>query len=259
METVEAIRPQIEEVNIPGLQKPVPHVFLPPEWTSHPLAAIPTIVHEIAATQEFANGESFLAYLERFKDERSYLTANRQRHSVTAHLDYHKDSRTPSINKHSATRSFKYDRRFTAWSNLNRRELTQIQFVEFMEDNLLDVVEPNNGELLNSITQFKAYRQSNCVSVVDSASGDTRFEFVQQTKNEKGQAVLPERIVLQIPVFEFESNIELNARLRYKVSEDQKVKFTIEFIKLEEAVDIAFQHAVKGLEQQTKLKIHLLA
>jgi uncharacterized protein YfdQ (DUF2303 family) len=227
------------------------YIVKPQGWTSEiveneELDHTPPVVE---GEQSVANTASFKAYFSRFADERSILFASRSRGVVRAELDYHLNAETPAPSKHALTRTFKKDRKFVAWKQRNGQQQTQAQFVEFLEDHLDDVRDPNQADLLRSIVQFKAFRTANCASAVDLSSGDVQFQFTQETKGVAGQAVLPERILIEVPVLEFERAWKIAARLKYRLNEG-KLVFWFELIRIEDVEDEAFRTAVDDLSKE---------
>lgn len=246
--------PQLFEVSTPDGDKP--YMALPPNWKGElvePRLDVPTIIRE---RQTAANTEAFSAYLDRFKDARTILFASRTTRYVTARLDYHETATQPSSDTHSLARPFKPDRKFEAWKKLNGKDLTQIQFVNFLEDHLADVSSPDQATLLRSIVQFKALRQVNCASAVNLSNGDLQFQYTQDTKSESGQVVMPERIQITVPVLEFESEWAINARLSYVLGEG-RLTFKFQLIQIEDVEDLAFATAVEQLSKAVGAQILL--
>lgn len=240
-----------------GDDKTVPFVALPPGWTGK-------FVDEKRDTPRVVNGHqlaadlaAFVGYFTRFEDERALLCASRQHNNVTAILDYHENAASPEPAKHLLTRQFKLDRAFAAWRAKNARPMTQPEFVEFLEDRLTDISSPSQATLMKSIVNFKAFRTANCSSAVDLSNGDVQLQFTQETKNSKGEAVLPERITIRVPIFEFEAEWQIDARLRYRLGDGGRLTFSFELTSIEDAEDLAFRAAVKVISEAVKRPILL--
>lgn len=259
MEHFEADKPQLTSYQVPGSDKLLPVAFLPPNWQRIALADSPKVASHIEGCVTAADSDAFVHYFDRFKEEGTLVTADRNEKVISARLDYHRDSYSPRLNLHRLNRVLKTDRRFVLWNNYNKRDISQNVFVEFLEDNLADIINPDQGVVLRSATEFKANRNSTVVSVVNGASGDNTFQFHQETKAVSGTVLLPERITIRVPVFEFEREFDITARLRYRMTDEKKLFFSFDFVKIEEAIDIAFRRVVDDLQKDIKHPIILIA
>lgn len=224
------------------------YVALPPGWEGEfPRDArndVKPVV--VQGARQFATTEAFATYFTRFETPRALVTSSRKRNSVTAELDYHLDAQTPEPGKHNVTRVYQFDRRFSAWLQKSGVDLKQIEFVEFLEDRLVDIADPDQGTLLNSIVQFKAFREANCASAVNLANGDIACEYTQVTRGAAGKAVLPERITIEVPVLEFERHWRIHARLRFRLNEG-RLTFSYSLIGVDDIKDAAFMQAITDL------------
>lgn len=256
MESIQTA-PEPKLFEVPQGNKTASYVALPPNWRGE-FAKDPALQHTpevVNETTSVANSPSFLTYFNRFKDERTLVTASRSGQRLIAHLDYHLNAGNPSPNRHSLIRVYKTDRRFNEWLTHNGKSFGQVRFAEFLEDRMLDVRSPEHADLLQSIVKFKALRSSACNSVIEG-NGDVRFEFVQSTSSPAGGVVLPERIAIRVPVLEFEDEWDIHARLRYELNEG-KVSFKYELIAIDDVTDLAFRTAIADLGKQAAVSVIL--
>lgn len=233
-----------------------PVLALPPEWTAHNLAQyLPAQKPQnIVATVAAYDNDGFTAYLGRFRVN-PLVEAFMSGRVVVATLDYHESGTTTDFAKHMLRRAYEPTRRFLRWQAANTKRMNQVEFASFLEDALADVVDPTQGSLLRLVLQFKAFRNGEISSAVDLQNGDVDLKFLLKTKNEIGGAVLPERIKIRVPIFKGEkTEWDIDARLKYKVSEEAGLQLWFELIQIDEILDQAFEHAIgelRGLVSDT--------
>lgn len=117
------------------------------KWRDHP--------RHRAGTAEMTDLESFIAHVQRFKDEDSALFGcdNAENPSLLAVIDYHdainstdgdaldtEPDPKPEFGKHRTHYGFPFSDEWKAWNQVNGESLDIITFAEFLEDHIIDVM-----------------------------------------------------------------------------------------------------------------------
>lgn len=150
-----------------------------------------------------------------------------------------------------------FSREFKLWSQKHKTKMSQLEFAEFLQDNLPDVSTPDGATLLEMALNFEASSSGSFVATQRLKDGSTNLEFRAETQS--GTIQLPDEITLFIPIFENESATELKARLRYRVPTTADGKFTIwyELIRPHKAIEQAFRNTWTAIATATQAPILL--
>lgn len=232
----------------------VPVIATPQGWQLSVLTSLaekqfvqaPSAVERIQTVQ---NNESFDYYDRRFSDESSLYTVSRKRQQVTAYLDFHKDPATPARTAHKLIRQFSLSKSFQAWLNANKTQMSQVDFANFLEDRISDLstspgAPTTQADLLNAVLQFKANQNSVVNAATNLTNGDVEFQFANNTSVTSTQ--FPTRLLLLIQVYEHGAQIEVPARLKFRLKEGV-LTFWYELIRLEEFMETVFANEVELL------------
>jgi uncharacterized protein YfdQ (DUF2303 family) len=110
---------------------------------------------------------------------------------------------------------------WSAWEESDGRMMNQADFAEFIEDRLLDIVEPEAADMLELAQTFHAVTGVNFRSSTILASGQRQLTYEESTTataGHGGKLVIPKEFVLGIPPFENGEAYRLTARLRFRLS-----------------------------------------
>ena len=146
----------------------------------------------------------------------------------------------PRFGTHRAVYAFPVSKEWTAWTSKSGVKMSQKDFAEFIEDNILDIVaapiESLSGlgadlikavggryadaatlvELSRGLTVHSADRVKNATNI---SSGEVQVVFENEHRDAQGAPlVVPSLFMIGIPVFEGEACYMVAARLRYSVS-----------------------------------------
>ena len=106
---------------------------------------------------ELHDAASFIAYVGEFGDhEVSRIFFDQEHEQFQVVIDYHGGNGVPGWCEHVAGFAARRSVEFTTWMNQNRKQMTQVDFARFLEDNMPDIVEPNGAELLQVALTFEA-------------------------------------------------------------------------------------------------------
>jgi len=232
-----------------------PYAILP---EGHRLESLQQLLPEPARITRklvMADADSFSTYVDAWKHEHSELTASQDRLVIECTLDGHAKTK-PSWCAHTVQYPCPLSREWKSWISNDRKRMTQLEFAEFLEDHVNDVVEPMGAELLSLANQLQIIRKATFGSTQRLASGEVSFQYTNE--NETGTVEIPERITLGIPVFHGGGPYAVNARMKYRLREAE-LQLWFELIEPEKYLEDAFNEVVAQIEGSTDLNAYRIA
>ncbi|MGW7196613.1 DUF2303 family protein [Streptomyces chryseus] len=164
--------------------------------------------------------DSFMAYFDKHSDASTEVYADLESRTITAVLDAH----TKDGARWGGHRLQLRLRPTTAWSTWMAQDgqmLKQEAFAEFIEDNLVDLVEPDAATMLELAESFEATTSASFQSGTKLASGQrqlTYVEDVQAKAGSRGDIVIPAVLKLALRPFEGSDAFAVTARFRYRLA-----------------------------------------
>ena len=165
---------------------------------------------------------AFCAYVQRFGDENSVIFANLAASSLTAILDYHLPPAQPDWCRHRITYACPHSKEWETCTKKSGVQMNQAQFAEFIEDGLIDIVEPAGAEMLEVAKTLDARSNVRFKSGIRLDNGETQLiyeEFIDGAAGAKGHLKIPQTIKLALRVFLGEDAYGVEARFRYRIKE----------------------------------------
>lgn len=223
--------------------------------------------------------DSFIGHVMRFKDADSAIFAdpNPSRPTLTAVLDYHRIGAEgpPRFMRHRSVYAFPLDKAWLTWTAISGKEIGQATFAEFLERNILDVIDPratreDGGTILGeSVTRFlhsinarpaagpelmelsrglTVRVGSHCRNAVNLATGEVQLQYDTEHTDERGAPLnVPRAFVLGIPVFRGGELYQVPVRLRYRHKEGA-LTWILDPLRM----DLVFDDAIKGAVDKTR-------
>jgi uncharacterized protein YfdQ (DUF2303 family) len=219
------------------------------------------------STVKLRDAASFSKYVSDHKRRETRIYAIIEPPRFLAVMDDHLDDTivgTLDIDNGANWREFRalfdipFSREFKLWSQKHKIKMSQLEFAEFLQDNLPDVSTPDGATLLEMALNFEASSSGSFVATQRLKDGSTNLEFRAENQA-SGTVQLPNEITLLIPIFENESATELQARLRYRVPTTADGKFTIwyELVRPHKAIEQAFRNTWTAIATATQAPILL--
>ena len=195
---------------------------------------------------------AFGAYFDRYQTDETVVFVDADLLEITAIFDYHtpqaEEGHGPSASwcSHQATLSLKLTDELEAWSRQSGVMSAQLTFAAFIEDHIEDV--PEGATLLQAARQFQATRNSSFASMHDDHSGSVTFEVKHDTRP-TSKITLPETFSIAVPVFRGMEKWELNARLRYRITDEGALSIGYKLQNLQPVRQAAFED-ILGVVQE---------
>jgi uncharacterized protein YfdQ (DUF2303 family) len=163
--------------------------------------------------------ESFLTYFEKHADDASEVYADIERRTVTAVLDAHQAG-AARWGKHRVLLELRNTAAWKAWTSQNDRLMPQDAFADFIEDNLVDLVEPDSATMLELAQSFEATTSAEFQSSKRLDSGQRTFSYVEDVQakaGQRGDITIPSTLTLALRPFEGTEPYKVTARFKYRL------------------------------------------
>lgn len=225
--------------------------------------------------------DSFIAHVQKYGDkDTSALFADQAGLCVRAVYDYHQPD-APAYLAHKATFAPAKSRQLIVWQGNNTRVMSQGEFANFIENNILDVCPPPTGsekrdadeahtdiaKQLNTTiaSPSKLLELARGISITESAvaksfvntdNGTMSLEYTTSQADGNGKKLtVPGLFLIGIPVFESGLAYRVLVRLRFRMK-DQKVLWWYELHKLEDSIDAAYEEVIDKVTDETDLPLY---
>lgn len=209
----------------------------------------------VKAETKLGDIPSWVAYIERFRTPDTFVTWNRK--GIEAHLDYHNRT-TAARDAHRAQYAFEYTFQFSRWTNFaNGAPKTQKQAVEFLEDNMPDIIEPEAATLLSILRQLRATVAAQS-DVELRPDGTANVKFQKDQKVIQGaDAELPASLEIIVPVLKGHRDSEnkvvryrLVVRIRASVGDNAQLALRFYMPQVEEVLEQVYDELVATAQSQ---------
>jgi uncharacterized protein YfdQ (DUF2303 family) len=213
----------------------------------------------ILAHPQFKDSASFCSYVNTFKDHRTRIFADPEKKTFTAALDYHgAGEMIPEFLSHRAGFTLSLSDQWNAWIALNAKQIPQATFAEFIEDNRRYLVSPDSATMLEVVQDLEAHIDVNFASKINRQNGSARLSYDEVVKGSvaNGTIEIPENFTIGLPVFFGEASVQIEARLRFRVSSG-KLNFEFKFYEPNEIMKQAFDVARGSIAAATTLEVLL--
>lgn len=229
-------------------------------------------------TADLLRIDSFIAHVKRFMDEHSAVfvdVVNQREPRLVAVLDYNEQGAgSPRFGEHRAVYRFPLSEEWKAWSGLAGNPLDQGRFADFLEERIVDILEPSTvGEAITNfartlgialappqriLTLSKGLTLrvgSKVTRHINLSTGEAKIGFEEQHGSEDNSPLaIPGGFAIGIPVFRAGPAYQIAVRLRYRVK-DGAVTWLVSFQQLDTVWDHAIDEAAFAVGEATKLPV----
>lgn len=142
-------------------------------------------------------------------------------------INYH--GTLPSFGDFRTAYQPEFSSEWKRWLAANKKGMDHGAFLEFLEENQEQVIEPQGAALLELIKSLEGTAAAKFESALNLHNGSTRLSYVEDVKvrgnvdaaTREGTLEVPATLGLGIAPFEFGQPYKLTARLRYRVQGKQ--------------------------------------
>ncbi|MFD6421584.1 DUF2303 family protein [Streptomyces sp. NPDC060198] len=177
--------------------------------------------------------DSFLAYFDKHGDFASEVYADVENRTITAVLDAH-ETETPRWGGHRLELRLRPTSAWSAWMHADNKLMSQSQFAEHIEDNLVDLVEPDSATMLELAQSMEVSTSAEFQSSQRLDSGARKFSYIEEQTGKaghKGDITIPATLILALRPFEGSEAYRVTARFKYRLDRQEgalKLGFKIE-------------------------------
>lgn len=210
----------------------------------------------------FFDASSFAKYVNTYKDVRTRVLADPDAFAFTALMDYHHSAidtppegvgpLSPEFVSHRATFRLTESEQWKVWFANNDKLIPQTQFAEFLEDNRRDIFKPAAADMMEVARDLRAKTEVNFESRVTLKDGSATLRYQEEVKagiGPAGDIAIPEDFTLKIPVFYGEAAIEVEAKLRFRIT-GGKLAFQYRLYRPVETRNTAFDATVERVSTE---------
>lgn len=210
-----------------GCGPQVPYLVLRDEDGSQQLVEASCLIRNvpdrIRAEATFLDLQAFIAYVQRFKNSTTVIMVQSTMTTATftALLDYHNSiGYLPSPVTHRAVLKLTATPEWSTWLQAEGKEFAQLAFAQFLEENLIDILEPAGADMLEMAKTLEASQESEFKSRIVLENGDQQFTFDVKTSAQaglNGQITIPTTFKLRIAPFLGMPRQDFECRFRYQL------------------------------------------
>lgn len=143
----------------------------------------------------------------------------------------------PGFGDFRASIAFRVTPQWTKWKAIDGKLIPQADFVEFIEDNLPDIVDPDSATVMEIVSYLTATRTSNFKSGIRLSSGATQFQNEEDIQAQVGAAAqaVPDVFTLAVAPFFGVRPFKVAARFRFRM-QDRKLLLGLKLQRVEDVI-----------------------
>lgn len=195
----------------------VPYTVIPNNWQVEDLEHLLPAPKRKRGTIKVADQESFVAMIDVHRTASTTVYAQMSPPKFVAVIDDHGD--WPGWREHRIVWNAELSSEWKTWAGANKRAMKQVEFAQFIEDNLPDIIEPPGADMLEVSRTLEAKKKVNFASGIRLSNGQTELVYEEEIQGTaaKGKLQIPEAFVIAIPALEGGPRYRISARLRYRI------------------------------------------
>jgi len=176
----------------------------------------PTRVREAVMVSD---PESLDQYVTKYANKDSLIKVNAKQFFIKCYIDYHGVGK-PHWQDHSIQLTAKESEKFEKWKGLAKKPVDQLEFCDFIEDNLADIVSPDAATLLEMARHINIVKNTSYSGKVSQDGGFTKVDVLSEEGAKIGGNVeIPNDMTINVPVFENSFYVKIKVRLRVRIAE----------------------------------------
>ncbi len=203
--------------------------------------------------------ESFVHYVTAHRELGTHLfqDVNEQGGSFTAIIDYHHTLEAAWAD-HVCVYTCEHTPEWKRWMEKSDESLSQTDLALFIEDNLVDIIDPEGARMLELVKTLEATATAEFRSQIRLQNGDRQFHYAHTTNAKAGQQgdlEIPERFTLSLPVFQNGPAYTVPCRFRY-VLRNGTLVVGYEIERPHKIIELALAQERTAITQLLNLPVH---
>ncbi len=160
---------------------------------------------------------------------------------------------------HRAVLTLAHSQEWQTWAGKNRQAFNgNEEFATWLEDNLIDIVNPDPAKFMDIALNFKVSQGQNFAKAVNLGNGmiDLTYANTVEASGGAGKVQIPSEFVIAIPVWQGleAQKYEVTARFRYTL-QSGSLKIRYELIRPHKVVEQAFKDCLDKIESAAKTNV----
>lgn len=200
----------------------IPYAVVPKDAAVENLERLLPAPVRARAEIDAKSAETLSAYIVRFKTDATAIFADQAAFKIVGIIDYHSPDR-PAFREHRVSYAAPRSLEWTTWRTSSSKKMSQADFAQFIEDNVVDIRSPAGADVLEVARGLKAKKAVSFASAIRLSDGSQEFTYNETVQGaiSRGKLKVPEEFTLGIPVFFGGELYEVKARLRYRIDGGQ--------------------------------------
>lgn len=205
----------------------------------HSIEPLNRALSHVKQSVTLGDADSFNDYFNRFKNGNSIILADVSQHppKFAGVIDYHEappeagGTAEPRYGDHRLGFAPVYSEQYARWREIDGEMKSQVDFLEFLEENYLDVMAPDSARLLEQVMDLEAKTDVTFKSAVRLSDGSTSLTYNEEVKTGSGtvnsQASFPTMMRIAVPMFVGDRDpVTLDCLLRFRI-QSGKLSFMV--------------------------------
>ncbi|MEV0114645.1 DUF2303 family protein [Streptomyces sp. NPDC050844] len=170
-------------------------------------------------TTTVRDAASFLTYYAKHHDDATEVYSDVERLTITAVLDAHQ-AHVARFGDHRLVLGLRRTKAWEEWVKLDGQLIDQERFANFLEDHLVNLVDPDAATMLEIAQSIKASTRADFQSSTRLQSGERKFAYTEDVKasaGSKGEFAIPETFRIAVQPFEGADAYSMTARFKYRL------------------------------------------
>lgn len=202
---------------------------------------------------------SLTAYANRFSGSQSVIIADYDKSTIGVRLDWHPHNQMEEFSRsgsdtHSVTLKLRLSEEFQRWNAIAGKLQAQADFALFLEENSGDVLHPDAATMIEISKDFEATVGQTYKSAIRLDNGDRRLVFQSETNATNG-LVIPQKLTLNIPIYNGEKPEELVALFRWRPDANGGVMLGFQWHRIEYMRRARFNQIAYDTAEDTGLPV----
>jgi len=207
---------------------------------------------KVVAQREVRDIRSFLTYLQKHSiEDETEVYADPTTSKIIAVIDSHGPADTHAGNQgHSVSLGLVHTSPWLKWKEFDGKELNQLQFANFIEENAADIMDPTPATMLEIAQHFQGATKVEWVNGQRLANGQVRLGFeekVEARAGQKGDLEIPAEFFIVLRPYVGGEPYKVRVRFRYRLVSGN-VLMTYLLDRPEAVLENAFQDIVNVLQ-----------
>lgn len=224
-------------------------------YSLHDLQEYMSQPRRLKAAKTLHTEESFCRYVTLYKTAATLIMADVDQTRFLATLDYHGSSTEASHCDHTAVYSCPLSDEWKLWTGSDGTKFSQADFARFLEENLVDIVEPDGATIYEITRTLEAKKKVEFKSGVRLESGSVQLQYNEDVEAKgKGSLEIPATFKIGLPVFQGGERYELDAFLRYRIGDSGGLTFHYDLHRPHRVLEDAFARIATAINEAVSIE-----